>query len=132
MKTILITGATDGIGRETAKQLAEKGHRIIIHGRSKNKSQKIQKELNTINPEVDHKIAIADLESQKQILNLSIKLKEQEEKIDVLINNAGIYQDKLEYTEDQIEKTIAVNYHSHFNLTLLLIKLLEKSEDPRI
>jgi len=132
MKTILITGSTDGIGEETAKQLAEKGHRIIIHGRNENKAQRVKIELNKINTSAEHKIAVADLESQKEVLDMSSRLKKEEEKIDILINNAGIYQNSLEYTEAQIEKTIAVNYHSHFILTLLLIPLLEKSEDSRI
>lgn len=66
------------------------------------------------------------MESQQQVLDLSLELLEEEEKIDVLINNAGIYQNKLEYSEDQIEKTIAVNYHSQFILTLLLLPLLDK------
>lgn len=132
MKTILITGSTDGIGRETAKELAEKGQRIIIHGRSQSKAQKVKEELNSINPEVDHKIAVADLESQQQVLDLSNRLREEENKIDVLINNAGIYQNSLEFSQDQIEKTTAVNYHSHFILTLLLMPLLENSAEPRI
>ena len=132
MKTILITGSTDGIGRETAKELAEKGQRIIIHGRSQSKAQKVKEELNSINPEVDHKIAVADLESQQQVLDLSNLLREEENKIDVLINNAGIYQNSLEFSQDQIEKTTAVNYHSHFILTLLLMPLLENSAEPRI
>jgi NAD(P)-dependent dehydrogenase (short-subunit alcohol dehydrogenase family) len=59
-------------------------------------------------------------------------LKNEEDKIDVLINNAGVYQNRLEFSEDEIEKTIAVNYHSHFILILLLIPLLENSSDPRI
>ncbi len=132
MKTILITGSTDGIGKVTAKQLAKKGHRIIIHGRNQKKAQKVKDDLNLFNSKANHKITIADLESQKQILTLSNQLIEDEDKIDVLVNNAGIYQNRLELTEDQIEKTIAVNYHSHFILTLLLIPLLEKSADPRI
>jgi NAD(P)-dependent dehydrogenase (short-subunit alcohol dehydrogenase family) len=132
MKTILISGSTDGIGRETAKELAEKGHRIIVHGRSKNKAWKVKEELNKINPELDHKIAVADLNSQQQVLDLSTQLQLEEGKLDVLINNAGIYKNTLEFSEDQLEKTIAVNYHSHFILTLLLIPLLEKSDDSRI
>lgn len=132
MKNILITGSTDGIGRETAKKLAQKGHRIIIHGRSQEKALNVKEELNSINPEVEHKIAVADLESQHQVLDLSNLLREEENKIDILINNAGIYQKQLEFSQDQIEKTIAVNYHSHFILTLLLIPLLEQSADPRI
>jgi NAD(P)-dependent dehydrogenase (short-subunit alcohol dehydrogenase family) len=132
MKTILITGSTDGIGRETAKELADKGQRIIIHGRSQNKAQEVKEELDSINPEAEHKIVIADLNSQQQVIDLSNQLKDEEAKIDVLINNAGIYQNSLEFSEDKIEKTIAVNYHSHFILTLLLIPLLEESTDPRI
>ena len=67
MKTILITGSTDGIGKETAKQLAKKGHRIIIHGRNQDKAQNVKKELNSINPEAAHQITIADLGSQKGV-----------------------------------------------------------------
>jgi len=132
MKTILITGSTDGIGKETAKELAQKGHRIIIHGRSQKKVLELKNELDSFSSAVRHKTAVADLESQRQILNLAVELKREEEKVDVLINNAAIYQKKLEYSEDQIEKTIAVNYHSHFILSLLIIPLLKKSADPRL
>lgn len=132
MKTILITGSTDGIGKAAAKKLAEKNNRIIVHGRNRNKAQRVKKELEQINSKAEHKITAADLESQQQLLDLSNKLIMEEDKIDVLINNAGIYKNQLEFTEDQIEKTIAVNYHSHFILTLLLLPLLEKSADPRV
>lgn len=132
MKTILITGSTDGIGRETAKALAKRGNRIIIHGHNRNKAQRVKKELSKINSKLEHKIALADLKSQAEILDLALKLQQEEEKIDILMNNAGIYQNKLELTEEKIETTTAVNYHSHFILTLLLIPCLENSEDPRI
>lgn len=132
MKTILITGSTDGIGKETAKELAEKGNRIIVHGRSQEKALEVKEKLNSINSKPNHKIAIADLGSQQQVLDLTNYLKEEEDKIDVLINNAGIYQNSLEFSEDQLEKTIAVNYHSHFILTLVFIPLLEEANDPRV
>ena len=61
MKTILITGSTDGIGGETAKELADKGQKIIIHGRSQTKAQEVKEELDSINPEAEHKIVIAIL-----------------------------------------------------------------------
>ena len=132
MQTALITGSTDGIGRETAKQLAKRGYRIIIHGRNQDKAERIKSELNEINPTLDHIIQLADLNSQEELLDLSFRLKQNEEKIDVLINNAGIYKNKLEYSREGIEKTAAVNYHSHFILTLLLLPLLNKTEEPRI
>ena len=65
-------------------------------------------------------------------MELAEKQQESWLKIDVLINNTGIYQKQLEFSQDKIEKSIAVNYHSHFILTLLLMPLLENSADPRI
>ncbi|MCC3145133.1 SDR family NAD(P)-dependent oxidoreductase [Halanaerobium sp. Z-7514] len=132
MKNILITGATDGIGKATAKELAKKGKRIIIHGRSAAKAQKTLKELENLNSEAEHKIALADLESQKEILDLSNNLKAEENKIDVLINNAALHKESFELNEAGIEKSFAVNYHSHFILTLLLFPLLEQSDYRRI
>jgi len=132
MKKILITGSTDGIGKESAKKLAQKGHSIILHGRSLSKIDKTRKELKNINSEPDYYSAVADLSSQKDVIELAKELKEKHEKIDILINNAGTYQNKLQLTEDGIEKTLAVNYHSHFILTLLILNLLKNSQDPRI
>ena len=132
MKKILITGSTDGIGKETAKKLAQKGHSIIVHGRSSSKIDRTKRELNNINSNPEYYSAEADLSSQKEVIDLAKDLNERHKKIDVLVNNAGTYQNKLQLTEDGIEKTLAVNYHSHFILTLLLLKLLENSQDPRI
>jgi len=132
LKKIMITGATDGIGRETAKKLADKGHNLIIHGRSRSKVDRTIRELKNINPDPDYFAARADLSSQKEVIELSDKLNQEHQKLNVLINNAGTYQKYLQLTEDGIEKTLAVNYHSHFILTLLLIDLIKKAEDARI
>ncbi|MFW5788062.1 MAG: SDR family NAD(P)-dependent oxidoreductase [Bacillota bacterium] len=132
MKTVMITGATDGIGKETAKELARRNYNIIIHGRKLKKAKMLKNILEKINNQPEYYIAIADFSSQQQVINMALELKNDHDKINVLINNAGTYQNKLQYSEDGIEKTLAVNYHSHYILTLMLLDLIQKEDYSRI
>ncbi len=132
MKKAIITGATDGIGKEIAKELARRNYDLIIHGRNKEKAEKLIVELNKINNKLNYSIEIADFESQLEIYEMANRIKSRHDKIDVLINNAGIYKESLEFSREGIEKTIAVNYHAHFILTGLLLNLIEVGEYSRI
>lgn len=117
-KTIVITGSSDGIGAAAARQLKAMGHNVIIVGRSKEKTEKIAKEIDA----PFHLIDYADLSQVKRLADELNKY----EKIDVLVNNAGGAQNERKITIDGYEKTFQINHLGAFLLTnLLLEKLIE-------
>lgn len=130
-KTVLITGSTDGIGRQTAFELASRFSNIIIHGKDDKKIEKTVKFIkdNTRNENIDY--VKADLSLLKDIKEMSEILEKKYKKIDVLINNAGIFSHKRIITPDGFELTFMINYLSHFYLTYLLFPLL-KNKGTRI
>ena len=123
-KTALITGSTDGIGKQTALELANRFSNIIIHGKNKEKIEKTVKFIrdNTSNENID--FVKADLSVLNDIKEMSEILQKKYEKIDVLINNAGIFTHKKIITPDGFELTFMINYLSHFYLTYLIFPLL--------
>jgi NAD(P)-dependent dehydrogenase (short-subunit alcohol dehydrogenase family) len=131
-KTILITGSTDGIGKESALELAGMGATVLIHGRD------TQKGLNTVDELIKQTgnkkifLHIADLSSQFQIRRLAREIIQNYNRLDVLINNAGVYMKNRVLTEDNIEMTFAVNHLAPFLLTFLLLEFLMKSAPSRI
>jgi len=131
-KTILITGATDGIGKQSAIKLARMGARILIHGRNPEKAENVRLEIiqASNNPLVE--TVIADLQSLKQVRNLASEVKKRTDHLDVLINNAGVYMNKRRLSEDGYEMTFAVNHLAPFLLTNLLLDLLKKSSPSRV
>lgn len=131
-KTVLITGSTDGIGKQTALQLAQMGANVLIHGRNHEKGKAVQKEISKLSGNNNLELFIADLSSQSQVRGLAIEIKETHERLHVLINNAGMFQKERRLTEDGIEMTFAVNYLAPFLLTNLLLDLLKESAPSRI
>jgi NAD(P)-dependent dehydrogenase (short-subunit alcohol dehydrogenase family) len=131
-KTVLITGATDGIGKETAKQLSAMGARILLHGRNPEKAQAAQKAIQTAtgNPNID--ILIADLQRMDAVRGLAAEVLKTTDRLDVLINNAGVYMQEKVLTPDGYEMTFAVNHLAVFLLTNLLLDLLKKTTPSRI
>lgn len=131
-KTILITGATDGIGKETARQLAMMNAQVILHGRNPDKTKKVQKEIiiDSSNEKVD--VLIADFSSMDQVRSLADQVISQYQHLEVLINNAGLYTTSKQTTSDGFELTFAVNHLSHFLLTNLLLDLVKASAPARI
>ncbi|GAE94692.1 oxidoreductase [Gracilibacillus boraciitolerans JCM 21714] len=120
MQTIIITGASDGIGAAAARQLKNKGYNVVLVGRSKEKTERIAKELNA----PSH---LADYSRLADVKRLASELK-QYNRIDVLVNNAGGIMGAREVTEDGFEKTFQVNHLAPFLLTKLLIEQLIDSE----
>lgn len=131
-KTILVTGSTDGIGLETATRLAMQGHRIILHGRNDKKIDEAISEIKLHYPNLELETIRADLSSLEEVKSMAAELNRRFDKLDVLINNAGIYMNKRELSRDGIEMTFAVNHLAHFALTLQLLDLLKKSAPSRI
>ena len=132
-KIILVTGASSGIGKETALTLAKQGHTVIIHGRDAEKAKavfmEIQKETNNKNLDM----MIADLSLMSEVKDFAEKIKAKYDRLDVLINNAGgQFGNKRELTKEGHEKTMAINVFAPFLLTHLLIDVLKNSPSARV
>jgi NAD(P)-dependent dehydrogenase (short-subunit alcohol dehydrogenase family) len=126
-KTILITGATDGIGFETAKKLLAQGHRILLHGRSPEKLRKVEEELSALGSVESY---IADLSDMKAVMSLAQAVAEKHQSLDVLINNAGLLQAPNALTEDRLDIRFVVNTIAPYLLTKELLPLL--SDNGRV
>lgn len=131
-KIILITGSTDGIGRQTALELACRGAHVILHGRNVERGMAAQEAIRTASGNAQVDLILADLSSQKQIRRMADEIHERYNHLHVLINNAGICMTERVLTEDGLEMTFAVNYLAPFLLTHLLLDLLKKSASSRI
>lgn len=131
-KTVLITGATSGIGFQTALALAKMGAQVIITGRSQKTAEEAVANIKSAsgNSRVDY--LLADLSARKNIRTLAEQFKARYERLDVLINNAGLAASQKELTEDGLESDFAMNVVSPFLLTNLLMDLLKKSSSPRV
>ncbi len=131
-KIILVTGATGGLGKETAIQLARQGHRVIVHGRNRQKTEAVAKEIAETNGSKTVDIAVSDLGSFAEIKKMAEELKANYDHIDVLINNAGAQFWERELTTDGHEKTMQTNVFAPFLLSYLLLPLLGKAEEGRV
>jgi len=131
-KIVLITGSTDGIGKQTALELAQKGATILIHGRDLKRGKMVVDEIiqHTTNSNIN--LFISDFSSLKQVKKLAEKIKAKYDHLDVLINNAGVYMKKRISTEDGYEMTFQVNYLAHFFLTNILLDLINQGAPARI
>ena len=118
-KTIVITGASDGIGAAAAQQLKSLGHRVVIVGRSREKTERVAKML-------DAPFHLADYTRLSDVVRLAGELR-QYRHIDVLANNAGGAQNQRSLTGDGFERTFQINLLGGFLLTRLLLDLLCES-----
>ena len=132
MKTILITGATDGVGLETAKQLAQQGHRIILHGRNKDRAQGARATILDAFPAATLQIVHSDFADLSDVADMAREMNAGLSQLDVLVNNAGVYMTRRGLSRNGFEMTLAVNHLAHFLLTRLLLPLLKKSAEPRV
>lgn len=132
MKTILITGSTDGIGKQTAFDLANKGHEIIVHGRDLARGNKIVNDIisSTANSKIHY--LNADLSDFSDIKSLAENVKTDFPKLDVLINNAGVFETDKTILANGFEKTFMINHIAVFVLSNLLMDLLKSTENSRI
>lgn len=126
-KKILITGSTDGIGLATAKMLASQGHHILLHGRNSAKLAKAQNALAELTQPNQIEGYIADLSNMSDVESLANTVTEKHSKLDVLINNAGIFHVANAMTQDGLDVRFAVNTLAPYLLTQKLMPLLDES-----
>jgi NAD(P)-dependent dehydrogenase (short-subunit alcohol dehydrogenase family) len=136
-KIILLTGATDGIGKLAAGRLADLGHTVLVHGRSPGKVERVTAEIRKASGNRNLSPFTADLASLAEVRRLAEGLRDRFDRLDVLINNAGVLpakEDKGErpLSEDGHELCLAVNYLAPFLLTHLLMPLLRAAPAARI
>ena len=127
LKTILITGATDGIGLETAKMLVSQGHKVLLHGRNPAKLEKVAKELAALPGAGQQESYLADLSRMAEVESLATAVADRHARIDVLINNAGVLQVAEPLTQDGLDVRFVVNTLAPYLLTKLLLPLLGTS-----
>ena len=130
-KNILITGATSGIGRESALALAKMGANITFIARNKLKAENLLTEINKIS-NGKNSFIIADLSSQKDIKIASDSYIDKNISLDILLNNAGLINFKRKETIDGFEETFAINHLAYFSLTNLLLDKIKESNSARI
>jgi len=131
-KVCLVTGATDGIGKVSARVLAEKGAKVIIVGRNPEKSTTVLAELKSSSGNKNIDLLMADLAVMQEVRDLAEQVISHYDRLDVLLNNAGGYFAKHELTSDGLERTFALNHMSYFLLTNKLMELLKSSAPARI
>jgi NAD(P)-dependent dehydrogenase (short-subunit alcohol dehydrogenase family) len=134
-QTILVTGATDGLGRALAGELAARGATVLLHGRSEERLEETRRELGEAAGNERLRTYLADFAALDDVRRLARAVEQDQERLDVLVNNAGIGAGKngsREESADGYELRFAVNYLAPFLLTKLLLPLLGRSTPARI
>ena len=131
-KTILITGATNGIGKAAAIKFAESAKSIAFTYRNEELAEDLKNEMQKINPNLSINSFFCDFSVQDSIRECADKIKNDLKAIDLLINNAGVVNTEYSETIDGIENTFAVNHLGYFLLTNLLLDLVKKESESRI
>jgi len=126
-KTVLITGASSGLGFEEAKFFAGRGAHVIMASRNLKKGNEALEEIKAIYPKSSLRMVKLDLSDSSSILDFSTEIHASTAGIDFLINNAGIMAVPFELTKDGYESQIGVNYLGHFRLTAYLFDLLNQN-----
>lgn len=128
----MITGSTDGIGYQTAIELVKSGYHIIVHGRNREKAELTMEKIKEITNKNNISNVYGDLSSFNRIKEMVNDIYNRFNRLDVLINNAGVYRSKRQVTQEGLEETFTVNYIAPFILTNLLVGLLKKTKSSRI
>ena len=131
-KTVMVTGATDGIGWVTARELAGMGARVLLVGRNEPKGRRALADIRKVLPRADLAFHRADLSLIGEVRRLARDVAESEARLDVLVNNAGgLFQHRQE-TAEGFERTFALNHLNYFLLTNLLLPKLQEAGSARI
>ena len=130
-KVCLITGATNGIGEEAAKELNKMGAEIVFVARNEEKGEQLKAELKEATGK-ESTMILANLSSQAEVKSAAEKFLSMEKPLDILLNNAGIMNRERSITEDGLEEVFSVNHLAYFTFTLMLIDKLKSTEGSRV
>ena len=133
VKTVLITGTTDGIGKHLAKKLASQGHHVILHGRNSQKLELATQEVRAISLRGRVSSYLADFSKLEDVYRFVEEIKREFQSIDVLFNNAGLYAGKeRKASAENVELTFMLSVLVPYILTTELSPLLEKATNGRV
>ncbi len=131
-KTVVITGATSGIGEVAARSLAQQGARIVLIARDRERGEQTLKRLESVAPGRNHVVHYANLSRLAEMKRVAEVIASSEPRIDVLINNAGALFTTRQVTGDALEMTFATNHIAYFVVTNLLLERLKATPGARI
>ena len=131
-KVCVVTGASSGIGKVTARALSEMGATVLLVCRNREKGEATLREIRSKTKDAAAELFVADLSSQDQIKELAADIETRHSHIDVLVNNAGAINPSLKPTADNIETTFAVNHLTYFLLANLLLDQLKAPPAARV
>ncbi len=132
-RIVLVTGSTDGLGRDVARRLAADGAHVIIHGRNAERGKAVVDEIGK-GGKGSARFYQADFASLAEVRRLADEITRDYPRLDLLVNNAGVFirEGERQVSKDGHELTFAVNYLSGYLLTYKLLPLIEKGRSPRI
>jgi NAD(P)-dependent dehydrogenase (short-subunit alcohol dehydrogenase family) len=131
-KVSVVTGANGGMGKVIAEELARRGDTVVLVCRNRERGEAAQAEVKSATGNDAVELVVADLSSQRQVRDAAAEITGRHDKLNLLVNNAGVFLALRAETEDQIEKTFATNYLGHFLLTDLLLDALKAGAPARI
>ena len=131
-KVCMVTGANSGIGLVTARELADRGAAVVLVCRDRARGEAALTEIKARSQNNAVELMTCDLASQKSIREFAAEFKSTHDRLDVLVNNAGVYLRNRTVVEGNLETTFAVNHLAYFLLTNLLLDVLERSAPARI
>ncbi len=131
-KICLVTGATSGMGKETALGLARQGATVVLVARSKNKGEETRQEITRQSGNENIDLLLADLSSQQEVRRLAAEFQAKYKQLHILVNNAGAVFTKRQTTVDGLEMTFALDHLAYFLLTNLLLDTIRASAPARI
>ena len=130
--TVLITGANSGIGQAAATELARRGWRVLAAARSEERGQAALAQIQSDSGSATVELVHLDLASLSSVRAGAEDVLARTDRLDALINNAGVSLGARTLTEDGLESTMQVNHFGHFLLTSLLLSQILEAEDPRV
>ncbi len=131
-KHILITGSTDGIGKDLALKLAKEGHHVYVHGRNPDKVNASIFEIKSTTNNLNINGFIADFSNIESVEAMALEIKTEGIVLDVLINNAGVYKSPIKMNKAGVDMRFAVNYLAPYILTNLLLPVMNSNGSSRI